>query len=211
MQTKDESNKPHLKEVSAQGARQDQWSVLLTQVGDERCKQAFSQLFAHFAPLLKGFCVANANHSLPAELADEIVQEVMLKVWSKAPSFDATKSAATTWIYTVMRNSRIDMVRRNSKHNQVTETIEADDIWDETPEHQPFIRLDRARKESTIKEAFSQLPLEQRDVLVKVYMHGKSHREIAAESGLPLGTVKSRIRMGMKKVQSCLGQFRGES
>lgn len=184
--------------------RDDEWSVLLDRVGKQRCNQSFAKLFKHYAPLIKGFCLSNANLSMPGEMADELVQEVMLKIWTKAPSFDATKSAANTWVYTVMRNSRIDILRRNNRHAFQSDPVEVDDIWDESTDNQPFVRLQQSRNKDMLTDSFKDLPAEQQQVLQQVYMHGKSHSEIAGETGLPLGTVKSRVRMGLKKLQASL-------
>lgn len=114
------------------------------QVGQQRNQESFARLFAHFAPLIKGFCLSNPSSSLPGEAADELVQEVMFKVWTKAPSYDASKAAASTWIFTVMRNCRIDMMRRNSRHLVNSADVEVDDIWDEELDHQPFVRLQQS-------------------------------------------------------------------
>lgn len=201
------SEKP--KASDAKGAshtRDDNWSQLLMRVGQQRDEQAFARIFEHFAPLVKGFCISHATVALPGESADELVQEVMLKVWNKAPSYNASKAAASTWIFTVMRNCRIDMLRRNGRHQSHQEPLEADDIWDEQADNQPYVRLQQSRDERLINESFEILPMEQRQVLTQVYMQGKSHSEIAEESGLPLGTVKSRVRMGLKKLQANLGQ-----
>lgn len=185
--------------------REDNWSQLLFKVGKERDERAFAQLFEHFAPLIKGFCLSNSTHSLPGEAADELVQEVMVKVWTKAPSYDPLKAAASTWVFTVMRNCRIDMIRRNARHVNQMDAIEVDDIWDETTDNQPYVRLQQSKDEMRIGESLALLPVEQRQALTQVYMQGKSHSEIAEESGLPLGTVKSRVRMGLKKLQTNLG------
>ena len=164
------------------GVRDDTWSRLLMQVGQERNQQAFAKLFGHFAPLIKGFCLANPSSSLPGEAADELVQEVMFKVWTKAPSYDASKAAASTWIFTVMRNCRIDMMRRNSRHQVNSADVDVDDIWDEELDHQPFVRLQQARNEDMIQKSFATLPIEQKQALTQVYMQGKSHSEIAEET-----------------------------
>lgn len=186
--------------------RDDDWSQLLKEVGDTRNEQAFARLFQHFAPLIKGFCISNGNQSLPGEAAEELVQEVMVKVWLKSPSFDPAKAAASTWIFTVMRNCRIDMLRRNSRHQINQDPIDVDEIWDDSSANEPFVRLQQARHEELVKESFSVLPVEQKQVLAQVYMQGKSHSEIAEESGLPLGTVKSRVRMGLKKLHTNLAR-----
>ncbi|WNZ58127.1 sigma-70 family RNA polymerase sigma factor [Microbulbifer sp. MKSA007] len=186
--------------------REDQdWSALLTRVGAERDRQSFEQLFHHFAPLIKGFHHSRTTQAISAEAADELVQETLFKVWRKAPSFDASKASASTWIFTIMRNTRIDMLRRNGRH-QNAEIIEAMDVWDETPEHQPLIFLQRRRNEKEVAEGLHSLPAEQSHVLEKAYMEGKSHSEISKELELPLGTVKSRVRLALKKLQARLAK-----
>ena len=184
--------------------RDDTWSRLLEQVGQARDEQAFAQLFAHFAPLIKGFCLGNLNSNFPADAADEVVQEVMFKVWQKAPGYDATKAAASTWIYTVMRNCRIDLMRRNKRTPTDSDAIDIDDIWDEADDDQAFVYLQQASNEALIDKSFTQLPPEQRQVLTQVYMQGKTHQQISDETGLPLGTVKSRVRIGLKKMQTLI-------
>jgi RNA polymerase sigma factor (sigma-70 family) len=151
--------------VAPTGVREDAWSTLLTRVGQQRDEAAFAQLFAHFAPLIKGFCLGNLNANFPADAADEIVQEVLFKVWQKSPSYDATKAAASTWIYTVMRNCRIDIMRRNRRTISDSGVIEIEDIWDETAEDQAYVYLQQASNEVLIQAAFGQLPAEQRLVL----------------------------------------------
>ncbi|WP_418297805.1 sigma-70 family RNA polymerase sigma factor [Microbulbifer sp. SA54] len=183
--------------------RDDDWSNLLVLVGNKRDRQAFERLFHHFAPLIKGFHHSRSNQVMSHEAADELVQEVMFRVWRKAPSFDPRKASANTWVYTIMRNCRIDFIRRNSRH--VTDgEIEVDDIWDESPDSQPFAVLQKSRNERDIAEGLSSLPAEQGHVIEKAYIEGKSHSEIAEELGLPLGTVKSRVRLALKKLHSAM-------
>ncbi|WP_295799175.1 sigma-70 family RNA polymerase sigma factor [uncultured Microbulbifer sp.] len=189
--------------VQSEHNRDDDWSTLLLLVGSKRDRAAFERLFHHFAPLIKGFHYSRSHQAMSPEAADELVQEVMFRVWRKAPSFDARKASASTWIYTIMRNCRIDYLRRNSRH--LTESdIEVDDIWDETPDSQPFAVLQQRRNERDIAEGLRNLPAEQSHVLEKAYMEGKSHSEISQELGLPLGTVKSRVRLALKKLQGAL-------
>jgi len=184
--------------------RDDAWSCLLEKVGQSRDEQAFAQLFAHFAPLIKGFCLGNLNSNFLADAADEVVQEVMFKVWQKAPGYDSTKAAASTWIYTVMRNCRIDLMRRNRRTPSDNDGIEIDDIWDEADDDLAFVYLQQSSNEALIEKSFTQLPPEQRQVLTQVYMQGKTHQQISDETGLPLGTVKSRVRIGLKKMQTLI-------
>ncbi len=185
-------------------ARDDSLSLLLMRVGQTRDKQAFAELFRSYAPLIKGFAISHANSQFPVQAADELVQEVMLKVWLKAPSFEPTKSSANTWVYTVMRNCRVDLMRRSSRRDFGDSGINVEDIWDEAQDNHPLTQLQQSRNEALIGAGFKQLPDEQKQALTYVYMHGKSHSEIAAETGLPLGTVKSRVRMGLMRMQTLL-------
>ncbi|MFA0810220.1 sigma-70 family RNA polymerase sigma factor [Microbulbifer epialgicus] len=181
---------------------EDDWSALLMQVGTQRDRQAFERVFRRFAPLIKGFHHSRSTQALNSETADELVQEVMLKVWHKAPSFDRGKASASTWIYSIMRNCRIDMLRRNQRHRHRDGDIDVADIWDETLESQPLLFLQQKRNERDIADGLRALPAEQSHILEKAYMEGKSHSEISEELRLPLGTVKSRVRLAMKKLQA---------
>lgn len=180
--------------------RSDDWSLLLRNVGKQRCTNSYTQLFMHYAPLIKRFCQSNATGSMPAEMADDLVQEVMLKVWIRAPSFDATKAGASTWVYTVMRNCRIDIFRHHQRHHVPLALIDVDEICDESSDYQPYTRLQQSRNLDLLNQFCLRLPREQRRVLQQVFMQGKSYREIAVDTGVPLGTVKSRARMGLKKL-----------
>lgn len=191
--------------VSQSAERDDTWSNLLVAVGRNQDEAAFIRLFEHFGPLIKGYCLAQNNMQLPDEAAEELLQEVMLKVWQKAASFDPTRAAASTWVYTMMRNCRIDMLRRQSRHYHAS-TVEADDLWDESQDYIPIAQLQSARDKSDITLAFKNLPPEQKQALDMVYLRGLSHSEIAGETGLPLGTVKSRVRMGLKKMKQLMGR-----
>ena len=178
-----------------------QWSSLLHAVGQNQDESAFARLHAHFAPLIMGFLRGQSGVT-SAEAAEEITQEVMVKVWLKANTFDAGKAAASTWIFTLTRNARIDYLRKQSRHTHQTEPLATDDIWDEDENSQPFVYLHQHRSEAMIAKAMGDLPQEQHECLAKVYMEGKSHSEISNELALPLGTVKSRVRLGLKKLQT---------
>jgi RNA polymerase sigma factor (sigma-70 family) len=133
----------------------------------------------------------------------------MYKVWTKAPSFDRSKAAASTWIYTIARNARIDFIRKNGSKDANTVELIAEDIWDEENDNQPYVYLNQARDKATVDQLLAELPPEQSECLKKIYMEGKSHVEVANELALPLGTVKSRIRLGVKKLQSWLTPAEG--
>lgn len=185
----------------AKSAENDRWSKLLQHLAEYRDEQSFEQLFSHFAPLIKGFYLAGAP-KLTLHDAEEIMQEVMCKIWRKADSFDSSKSSANTWVFTIARNARIDFLRKASRRDSETHYIEADDIWDETTDNQPFVYLTQSRDKRDVADLLNGLPSEQRDCLMKMYMEGKSHAEMAGELDLPLGTVKSRIRLGLKRLQA---------
>lgn len=200
-----ESVKGGLKAMqSSPHARDDEWSALLVKVGTLRDRVAFERLFAHFSPLIKGFQFSRGGQSSAPEAADELVQEVMFRVWRKAPSFDPGKSSASTWVFTIMRNCRIDALRRSSRQPDTDDTLEVEDIWDESFDNQPLVYLQQSRAQVTVETGLSSLPPEQSHVIEKAYLEGKSHSEISAELGLPLGTVKSRVRLALKKLQSTL-------
>lgn len=178
------------------GVRNDEWSECLGLIARDQDRAAFTRLFRHFAPLMKAFALSGSNFS--ANHADELVQEVMLKVWQKAAAFNPEKAAANTWIYTIARNCRTDMYRRLQKFDTAI-SAEDFDIAQDTEES--FAILHQRRSRDKVRELMRELPPDQMQILAKVYMEGKSHSEAAAELDLPLGTVKSRVRLAMQKLQ----------
>jgi RNA polymerase sigma-70 factor, ECF subfamily len=187
--------------VVAMERETDAWTLRLQAVARDRDRGAFAELFRHFAPLLKSFALSTPGMSSNA-LAEELVQEVMLKIWNRACTFDASKASATTWIYTLARNCRIDLLRRKFR---VREEVDVDELWDlGTDEEMLEDEVYQKRIEVDVRESLRGLPVDQRQIIAKVYMEGKSHSEVAAELGLPLGTVKSRIRLAMSKLKVML-------
>ena len=178
--------------------RTDKLSLLLTAVGDQD-KAAFEELFKHFSPLIRSFSQANQHEGSYPGLHEDLVQEVMIKIWQKAGKFDPEKASATTWIYTVARNCRIDMLRRKSNTQHLP--LENEDYWQETDENTPSSLLQQKRSEDKLHAAMDRLPHEQKEILRKVYIEGKSHSETSQELGVPLGTVKSRVRLALHKMQ----------
>jgi RNA polymerase sigma-70 factor, ECF subfamily len=185
------------------------WNECLHRVARFRDREAFQMLFGHFAPLIKSFAYKVPNLNQADTFADELVQESMIKVWTKAESFDSTLASAGTWIFTIARNTRIDLIRKNSRHvkNAIStdfiedDTLEAQDIWLEDTGTDVFNQIYQQRGRRMIQEAFRDLPEEQAEILKKVYLEDKSHTEVAEELSLPLGTVKSRVRLALKKLR----------
>lgn len=186
-----------------------EWSDCLRKVaaGD---RSAFRALFDRFSPLLKAFAFRQAGMDQGDLLAEELVQETMIKVWQKAASFDPEKASASTWIFTIARNTRIDLLRKNARHvyNRVTgdqgedeEGFDIDDIWVDNEDEDLFNQLARERSAELLHAAMAELPEEQAFILKKVYLEDKSHTEIAEELQLPLGTVKSRVRLALNKLR----------
>ena len=136
-------------------------------------------------------------------MIDELVQEVMIKVWQKSRSFDPSKAAASTWIFTLARNARIDMLRRQNKHAN-TSSIETEEIWEDTTDLGPHTYLQHSRDAKNIGNSLTHLPPEQALIIRKVYMESKSHSEVASELKLPLGTVKSRVRLALSKLKNLI-------
>lgn len=191
----------HLQEKRVQSAakRTDEWSKDLVSIGKAQDRQAFIRFFEHFAPMIKGYFLSNAGQSLSSSMVDELIQEVMLKVWTKASKFDPEKAAASTWLFTMARNTRIDMLRRQARHN--TEVLETEDVWATEEEESPIALLQQQRDKNLISDSISELPPEQSQVVRQIYMEGKTHSAVAEELKLPLGTVKSRLRLALAKMK----------
>lgn len=179
----------------------DDWSPVLKTIARDRDRQAFARLFDHFAPKIKSYGMMLKSQHTSAQMAEELVQDVMIKVWLKAHCFDSEKASASTWIFTIARNCRTDFIR---KANRINTSLTADDLWPMAEEEEPFTSLHHRRIEKNIHNAVSKLPAEQADVLKRIYIEGKSHSEVSAATGLPLGTVKSRVRLAVSKLRTLL-------
>jgi len=176
----------------------DPWESAIRKVALHQDRAEFKRLFEHYAPLIKAFLSKGISSYADRSLAEEMAQEVMIKVWNKAASFNSSKASVNTWIFTIARNTRIDFIRRNGRADR---TIDIEDIWHEADSPEPVVELQQRRVETMIRNAMSTLPEEQALVLEKAFMESKSHNEIAEELNLPLGTVKSRIRLALSKLQ----------
>jgi RNA polymerase sigma factor (sigma-70 family) len=180
------------------------WNKQLEAVGRNQDKAAFVALFEHFSPLLKSFLLQSGG--LHQENTEELVQETMIKVWQKAANYSAKQGAASTWIYTIARNTRIDSIRKQVRQNPAT--LNAEDVYGDNEGADPHAGLVQIRNKRDISEQLHGLPKEQVDVITMMYFKGKSTQQVADALDLPLGTVKSRIRLALAKMKLRLPENR---
>jgi RNA polymerase sigma-70 factor (ECF subfamily) len=187
--------------ATAEGRSKDPWGALLEKVGKSQDRSAYHALFEHFAPQIKYYAISNglASH------AEELVQEVFISIWRRSCLYDWRKAAASTWIFTIARNQRIDMLRKMQR-TSAEMAVETEDLWQIPGENEdePVTSLHRLMSERRIRESLSHLPEEQITVIAKVYMEHKSHQMVADELDIPLGTVKSRVRLALSKLKVIL-------
>lgn len=176
-----------------------QLTVWLLAVRDHRDRAAFEEMFDSLAPRLKGFVIRCGAR--PA-LAEEIVQDVMLTIWRKAGLFDPHKAQASAWIYQIARNRHIDIVRKESR--PVPDELGEDP--GEEPDASQILALEQEALH--LKQAIEQLPVDQKEMIEKAYIGDLTHNEISSQTGLPLGTVKSRIRLGLGRLREELRGLR---
>lgn len=161
---------------------------LITRVAQNRDRLAFGQLFDHFAPRLKSFMM---RKNTSAELAEDLVQEALISVWTKAALYEPSKGSVTTWVFTIARNLRIDRIRRDV-HMPTTELGDYDEP-SEAPEGEEL--LGRKQEDGLVARALQSIPEEQRQILVLSFVEEMPQSEIAEKLSIPLGTVKSRMRL----------------
>lgn len=172
---------------------------LLLAVRDGRNRDAFAALFAHFAPRLKAMLRRGTMSDAQAE---EVVQEAMLAVWHKAAQFDPARASASAWIYRIARNRQIDIFRREGRPvpDELTQAPPPE------PDATDVLALDQETRR--LRAALEALPPDQRDIVQRAYLGELSHSEIAATTGLPLGTIKSRIRLALERLRHELKDLR---
>ncbi len=171
---------------------------LIDAVTKRRDTKAFMELFNYFAPRLKSYMKKLGTTD---ELAEELVQDVMFTVWRKSESYDPTKSAVSSWIFTIARNLRIDALRREQR--RAFDPNEP--ALESTPVPQPDARLTSAAEQQRVRSVLEALPQEQAAVVSLAFYEGKSHGEIACHLAIPLGTVKSRMRLAFQRLREALG------
>jgi len=168
-------------------------ATLVAAVGAQRDRAAFARLFEFYAPRVKGQLMARGA---TAAIADELTQEVMLTVWRKASQFDRTRGLVSTWLFTITRNSHINHLRRHRWPEPDAETTPGPPVPDD--------QLAAAREHQALRAALQDLPAEQRETVAGAYYRGRTLSELAEEQGIPLGTVKTRVRLAMARLRARL-------
>lgn len=176
-------------------AKEQDWAALVFRVGQHRDAQAFTALFEHFAPRVKGFLMrSGASHAQ----AEECAQDVMVTVWNKASQFDPARASVATWVFTIARNRRIDMLRRDRRP-------EPEDLdWGPQEEADQIDSIALQQETDRLTRALEALPEAQRKMIEQAYLGELSHSQIAEETGLPLGTIKSRIRLALERLRHAM-------
>jgi len=180
-------------------AASDEWNRLVVAIAEGRDRAAFEALFGHFAPRIKSYMLRGG---MPPAAAEEIAQEAMLNVWRKAALFDPARASAATWIFTIARNLRIDASRRDIRRTAAQEA--------EIPQPEPVSMADdmalTAEREASVRMALADLPEEQARIIHLSFFEDKPHAQIARELAIPLGTVKSRVRLAVVRLRKLLGE-----
>jgi RNA polymerase sigma-70 factor, ECF subfamily len=177
------------------------WARLIEAVATRQDRVAFAELFEHFAPRVKTFM---RRSGASEGSADELAQETLLAVWRKAALFEPLTAGASAWIFTIARNQRIDALRRERCSGfHAASDVEAEFQVDESP--QPDSLVAAAQMEDRVRAAIAELSDQQMHVVELAFYEEKAHAEIAQILQIPLGTVKSRLRLAMNRLRSLLG------
>jgi RNA polymerase sigma-70 factor (ECF subfamily) len=177
----------------------DEGKRLLAAVATERDRAAFAELFGFYAPRLKAFMMRSG---MSAPVAEDIAQEVMLLVWKKASYFDPARAGVSTWIFTIARNVRIDRLRRDGRPALVANAFDPSDESEGPVSGEAAVLADE--RDERVRAALAMLSEEQAEILRLSFFAEKPQSEIASELGIPLGTVKSRVRLAFGRLRTIL-------
>jgi RNA polymerase sigma-70 factor (ECF subfamily) len=170
----------------------------LQDVALKKDKTAFEKLYGQFAPRIKSYMM---RHGAESGWADDLAQETMVQIWRKAGQYDPSKAVPAAWIFRIARNLQIDRIRRRKLH-EVELTAEADRPDEGEAEHE---RLTERPDADKLREMVDTLPAEQMEVVHLAFFEGLSHAEVAERLSIPLGTVKSRLRLAFGKLRTAMG------
>ena len=181
--------------------RQQSMADLLRRIAAQSDIDAFRELYEAFGPRVKSYMM---RHGADSGTAEELAQETLLSVWRKAGMYAADKGSATTWIFTIARNLRIDRLRREFAWQELPEGHDETASDDVSPDEQVSDR----ERQTRVQAALAELPADQHQVVTLSYLEGLSHSEIAERLGVPLGTVKSRMRLAYQKMRECVDDLK---
>lgn len=177
-------------------------SELLSQIANDRSDAAFRRLFEEYGPRIRSYMLKQGTD---ADLAEDLTQETLVTVWRKAGLYSAEKGSAVAWMFTIARNLRIDRIRRQKPWQELSEEHAATLASDDTPADE---QVDLDHRQKRVRAVLGDLPPEQVEVVELAFIEGFTHSEIAERLGLPLGTVKSRLRLAYQKLRSALEELR---
>ncbi len=181
----------------------DRWERLIREVATRQDRAAFAALFEHFAPRVKSLMLRSGANVARAE---ELAQETMLAVWSKAALFDPEKGSAVTWVFAIARNLRIDALRRDQRgERDLDGDTDIERYIDSLPGSDSLLAA--AQLERRVRAALEKLSNDQSRVVELSFFEEKAHGEIAELLQIPLGTVKSRLRLAMARLRALLGDL----
>lgn len=173
------------------------FAELTRAVAADRDQKAFAELFDYFSPRIKSYFLQLGANS---EQAEDMSQDVMAVLWHKAHLFDPSKSSLSTWLFRVARNRRIDLLRRDK-----SAMIDVNDPIFVPPEPAaPDEIMEEDQRDENVRRALALLQDKHADIIRMSFFLGLSHSQISEQSGLPLGTVKSRIRVAFQKLRETL-------
>jgi RNA polymerase sigma-70 factor (ECF subfamily) len=176
----------------------DVFGHLIEQVAETGDAGSFEAIFRHYVPRLKAW---GMRSGMTAAVAEELAQETMISLWRKAKTFERSRASASRWVFAIFRNKRIDYLRRDRLRQ--TDLDRAEHVADDGPDPEACVHINATGRE--LQRALGTLPEDQAVVLREVYFGCKSHRELAAELNVPLGTVKSRIRLALARMRLAVG------
>jgi RNA polymerase sigma-70 factor (ECF subfamily) len=179
------------------------FSMLLSNIGLDQDRNSFAEIFQHFAPRVKSYMV---KLGCVDEMAEELAQQTLLQVWRKAQLYDPQKAAASTWIFRIARNIRIDMLRKQKHFFDPDFDLASIEDDQEDAEY----KINREQKNHRVALALTDLPGDQARIIRMSFYEGLSHSEIAKQLEIPLGTVKSRIRLAFARLRDSVYLETGE-
>lgn len=181
--------------LSKRESENARWITCIARIRDHSDESAFAELFGHFAPRVKAFLMKSGAD---ATMAEECAQDVMATLWQKSHLFDPSRASAATWIFTIARNRKIDALRKSKRP-------EPEDLpWGPEQEPNQADVLVLQQESSALTEAIAELPDKQKALIEAAYFGDLTHSEIAEKTGLPLGTIKSRIRLALERLRHAM-------